>query len=136
VRYTGLLAAAALARGPGQAEEVIDLAYGLMPTANSTQAHRVAQALGLLPAEAQALLDVRALAAHESEWIRIRAAVSWCRAGGRPAQVGRRLATDPSWRVRRALASQLPDEAEYDDLRTILRADVRRPVRTALHVPG
>jgi hypothetical protein len=136
LRYIGLLAAAALASGPGQAEEVIDLAYGLMPAANQTQAHRVAQALGLLPAEGQALLDVRALAAHESEWIRVRAAVLWCGSGGLPAQVGRRLAADPSWQVRRALASHLPDGAEYDPLRAVLRADVRRSVRTALRVPG
>jgi hypothetical protein len=136
LRYTGVIAAAALARGPGQAEDVIDLAYGLMPSANSTQAHRVAQALGLLPAGAQALLDVRGLAAHESEWIRVRAGVLWCTAGGRPAEAGRRLAADRSWQVRRALAGQLPDGAEYDELRAVLRDDVRRSVRTALRGPG
>lgn len=136
LRYVGLLAAAALASGPGQAEDVIDLAYGLMPGANSTQAHRVAQALGLLPAYAQALLDVRGLAAHESEWIRVRAAALWCTAGGRPVPAGCRLAADPSWRVRRALAGQLPTGAEYGKLRAVLRSDFRRSVRTALRMPG
>jgi hypothetical protein len=34
--------------------------------------------------------------------------------------------------VRRSLASHLPDKPHYADLRTKLRHDVRRSVRTAL----
>jgi len=136
LRYVGLLATAALAHAPDQFESVIDLAYELMPNASSQEAHRVAHAVTLLPANGRALLDPRSLAGHESEWIRSAAAAQWCTAGGRPAQVGHRLAADPSGHVRRALASHLPDRPEYEDLRARLRNDIRRSVRTVLHVAG
>jgi hypothetical protein len=134
LRYVGLLAAAALAHLPDRSESVIDMAYELMPNASSHEAHQVTQALTLLPADGQVLLDVRSLAAHESEWIRALAAVLWSTAGGQPAQVGRRLAADSSGHVRRALASRLPDRPEYENLRARLRSDIRRSVRTALRV--
>ncbi len=136
LRYVGLLAAAALAYAPDQFESVIDLAYELMPNASTQEAHRVARALTLLPADGRALLDPRSLAGHESEWIRSAAAALWCTASGRPAQVGHRLAADPSRHVRRALASHLPDRPEYEDLRARLRNDIRRSVRTVLHAAG
>jgi len=92
----------------------------------------MAQALTLLPDNGRALLDPRSLASHESEWTRSLAAALWCRGGGQPPQVGHRLAADPSGKVRRALASHLPDEAQYGELRVQLHRDVRRSVRTAL----
>ena len=132
LRFDGLLAAAALASTPDQYESVIDLGYELMPQASPHQANRIAQALALLPAAGRALLDPRSLASHESEWIRSLAAVVWSTADGQPPQVGHRLAADPSRNVRRSLASHLPDKPQYADLRTKLRHDVRRSVRTAL----
>ena len=103
-----------------------------MPHASPHQANRIAQALALLPAAGRALLDPRSLASHESEWIRSLAAAVWSTADGQPPQVGHRLAADPSGNVRRSLASHLPDKPHYEDLRTKLRHDVRRSVRTAL----
>lgn len=132
LRFDGLLAAAALASTPHQYESVIDLAYELMPQASPHQANRIAQALALLPAAGRALLDPRSLASHESEWIRSLAAAVWSTADGQPPQVGHRLAADASGNVRRSLASHLPDKPHYADLRTKLRNDVRRSVRTAL----
>ena len=136
LRYVGLLAATALAHAPDQFESIIDLAYELMPNASSQEAHGVARALTLLPADGRALLDPRSLAGHESEWIRSAAAALWCTAAGLPAQIGHRLAADLSGRVRRALASHLPDRPEYEDLRARLRNDIRRSVRNALHAAG
>ena len=132
LRFDGLLAAAALAKTPDQYESVIDLASELMPQASPHQANRIAQALALLPVAGRALLDPRSLASHESEWIRSLAAAVWSTADGQPPQVGHRLAADPSGNVRRSLASHLPEKAQYEDLRTKLRNDVRRSVRTAL----
>jgi hypothetical protein len=132
LRFDGLLAAAALASTPDQYESVIDLAYELMPHASPHQANRVAQALALLPDAGRALLDPRSLASHESEWIRSLAAAVWSTADGQLPQVGHRLAADPSGNVRRSLASHLPDKSQHEDLRTKLRHDVRRSVRTAL----
>jgi hypothetical protein len=132
LRISGLLAAAALASTPGQYESVIDLAYELMPHASPHQANRIAQALALLPHDGRALLDPRPLASHESEWTRSLAAALWCTVGGLPPQVGHRLAADPSRNVRRTLASHLPDEPQYGELRAELQRDVRRSVRTAV----
>ena len=136
LRFDGLRAAAALAITPDQYESVIDVAYELMPQANPHQANRIAQALALLPAAGQALLDPRSLAGHESEWIRSLAAVLWSTADGQPPQVGHRLAADPSGNVRRSLASSLPDKLQNEDVRTKLTHDVRRSVRTALRTAG
>jgi hypothetical protein len=80
----------------------------------------------------RALLDPRSLASHESECIRSLAAAVWSTADGQPPQVGHRLAADASGNLRRSLASHLPDKPHYADLRTKLRHDVRRSVRTAL----
>jgi hypothetical protein len=132
LRFDGLLAAAALANTPDQYESVIDLAYELMPQASPPQANRIAQALAMLPVAGRALLDARSLAGHESEWIRSLSAVLWSTTDGEPPQVGHRLVADPSGNVRRSLAAHLPDKSQYDDLRTKLRHDVRRSVRTAL----
>lgn len=135
-RFDGLLAAAALASTPDQYESVIDIAYELMPHANSRQANSLASALALLPGTGRALLDPRSLAAHESEWIRSTAARLWCAAADQPPQVGHRLAADPSQNVRRSLAFHLPGTPQYDDVRNKLEQDIRRSVRTVLKTPG
>jgi len=130
--FDGILASAALASTPDQYQSVIDLAYELMPQARPHQANRIAQALALLPVAGRALLDPRALAAHESERIRCLAAVVWATADAQPPDVGKRLAADPSGNVRRSLAAHLPDNSQHENLRAKLRHDVRRSVRTAL----
>jgi len=128
LRHDGLFAAAALAHTAEQYTEVVALAQELMPHAALQEANRIARALAFLPAS-RAGLDPVSLAAHGSEWIRALAATVWCSTGGEPAQLGSRLATDPSVHVRRALAAHLPYGSAHDELRAALLKDIRRSVR-------
>ena len=135
LRYAGLLAAAVLAGTSEQYDTITDAAYELMPYAGPYEANRIADALTKLPAGGRERVDLVALAAHGSEWIRAAAAAIWCTAGAQPAQLGPRLAADPSGNVRRTLAAHLSGRPDYEQLRAALATDIRRSVRAAARPP-
>jgi hypothetical protein len=134
LRHSALIAAAALARNPDQYAEIVSLAQELMPHASSHEANSLAVALARLP-HSEISIDIRMLAAHSNPWIRVLAAVIWCSTGGKPAELGPRLANDPSVNVRRSLAAHLSAIDDFDQTRNILASDARQSVRRALALP-
>jgi len=131
LRYSGLRAAAALARTRSQYGQIAEIAQQLIPHSDEDSSNAIAAALALIPGETVGL-EASALAAHGSVWIRALAAAMWCRSDGQPPELGMRLATDPSPHVRETLAAHLLGGPAYDEVRAALRKDVRGSVRSAL----
>jgi hypothetical protein len=127
----GLLAAAALARTPGQYSKVERNGVAQMRTNTDHAANAIAAALATMPPESVSL-PVQILASHPSRWLRVLAAVLWAQRDDEPEEIGVALAQDTSPQVRLSLAAALRPEARHDGIRASMSTDPRRSVRQQL----
>ncbi|MEU0403767.1 hypothetical protein ABZ318_26755 [Streptomyces sp. NPDC006197] len=129
LRYAGIHAAVSLARTEAHASQIAAEAFPLLAHCEEDTDRIIATALADLSPEFLAPL-IPVLAGHSSPWARALAAHLWCYSGAVPdRRLGLLLASDPSRHVRRNLASSLPQDHSYAEIRSVLSHDCRRSVR-------
>ncbi|CAL9388161.1 hypothetical protein [Streptomyces sp. enrichment culture] len=132
LRCHGLATAAHLASTDADAQRIIELALPLLAQAEGSAERLTVEALAKLSPKQHVLLPA-VLAGHSAERVRALAARLWCTTERpSPADLGARLAVDPSPRVRWALADDLSHGESHAAVREMLRGDCRRSVRTAV----
>jgi hypothetical protein len=127
LKNAGLLAAAALAHSPDQAQQVHRVATRNLRQADDAGANVIAHALGALPREDLEMTPAE-MARHPNEWLRALGAVVWAESPN-DEEIGLELARDSSPRVRRSLAANLTSDVRLAGVRAILSVDPRRSVR-------
>ncbi|MFD3997127.1 hypothetical protein [Streptomyces sp. NPDC058583] len=129
LRYAGIHAAVNLARTPAHTSQIMAEALPLFAHGEEGADRIIATDLASLPLKDLAPL-IPSLAGHSSPWARALAAHLWCHSGPVPdLRVGHLFASDPSCHVRRNLASSLPHDQSYAEIRSALNHDFRRSVR-------
>jgi len=126
LKNAGLLAAAALARSPEQAQQVSRVATRNLRQADHAGANVIAHALGTLAREYLGM-TMAELARHANEWLRALGAVVWSESP-EDEEIGLELASDPSSHVRRSMAAHLTSDFRHAGMRA-LSVDPRRSVR-------
>lgn len=132
LRAPGLRCAAHSASTQRQTTMVYDLAIQVLNSDIDIVSYHAANAITALPAEVVAG-DLTMLSTHPSRWARSVAASAWAVTSNADPQIGTKLASDNSARVRRILSSSLQDTPEHLPVRQQLATDPRRSVRTLIH---
>jgi hypothetical protein len=140
LRGPGLRLAAASATTPVEQNWVRDQATELLRSADESDTLDAALALNQLPHDVTADIDARTLADHGHIAVRQLSAVLCIQDLDRYANTAKRLAADPSVRVRRTLAEAVatlaaPSSPEASELLDQLSKDPRSSIRAAARAP-
>lgn len=129
----GLMVAAALTDRSEQATIVQQSAMAVMRDATDFESNAIASALSLLPI-ALMTVPVDLLASHPNPWLRCVAVVAWIQRDDEPAEIGERLARDPSSHVRLAMARNVRADGRFREVKSVLENDPRRSIRRQIRV--